>query len=177
MSELERNDAGPVPVTAANPPSEADVAARQQLIATRIARQVDLLGYLFFVLGAVGAVAALGTLLTGVKSNEAFAVLLLPVGAGLLARGRLAANLTFVICCAGLAAVVLLMWFGPQVGGPFGGGGHLDPEYRLLFGALLGVVPVWALRTLLRGVRIRLFDAKPLRMPGVRGQEQPGDRP
>jgi len=174
VNPTDDTEKGPTPVSALHPPTEADRAARQQLIAMRIARQVDLLGYLLVVVGVVGAFAAYGTLATGNSTNQAFAALVLPVGAGLVARGRLAANLTFLVCCAALAGIALLVYYGPQTGG-FGFDGSLPVEERLLFGAVLAVVPIWGLRTLLRGVRIRLFDAKPLRMPGVRGEQQPDD--
>lgn len=167
------DDQGPTPVSALHPPTQADIAARQQLIATRIARQVDLLGYLLVVVGVFGAFAAYGALLAGNATDQAYATFALPIGAGLVARGRLAANLTFLVCCAALAAIVLLVYYGPQT--DYGFGPRLAVEKRLVFGAVLAVVPIWGLRTLLRGVRIRLFDAKPLRMPGVRGEEQQGD--
>lgn len=168
---------GPPPVSLEHPPTEADIAARQQLIGARIARQVDLLGYILVLIGLVGAVAALQALASGIKIDEAFAAALLPVGAGLIARSRVAANLTFFAMCGAIAYTALLVWHGPRVDAMFGGGGQLELHVRLLFGALLLILPAWGLRTLVRGMRLQLFDANPLRMPGVRGADTKDDRP
>lgn len=156
------------PVSSQHPPTEADIAARQQLVALRVARQVDLVGYLFF---SVGALSALSLVLAVFGVTELWfglPVLLLPLGAGLLARGRVAANLTFVVGLSGLAGAITYAFLGQPEGAPIPLEDGLAD--RLVHTALLAVLPLWILRTLMRGVRVRLFDARPLRMPTVPGE-------
>jgi len=149
---------------------ESERDRRARTVEARLGLQLDVLGALLVLAGAFFGVGAWLGLFTVDPSIVGAGALLFPIGAGLMARSKLAANLAFLLAAGAIVIAsvsVVLYAVGSQA---FDFESSLDPRgeaiaARVVDGLLACIVPLWSLRILWLAHELRLFDARALEHP------------